>query len=202
MLPKWDKTFSVHNAKIDEQHKKLFELAGKVEYLIDKPVYKDEIKNLLAEFFNYMKDHFYEEERYMELIKYPDIETHKKIHKEIIQSMIDLIKNIKSTNDLKEKLYTVSKKWLLEHILYEDMKVEQYRRSSLASEDDGEVSFEEVKEEKDDENAVYLYTCECVGQMHDVPFGIHQKIQLKGVKFKCKKCKEAIQFYKKYSENF
>ncbi|EOH3423651.1 hypothetical protein OLS52_01225, partial [Campylobacter jejuni] len=27
MLPKWDKTFSVHNAKIDEQHKKLFELA-------------------------------------------------------------------------------------------------------------------------------------------------------------------------------
>ncbi|EOH3956603.1 hemerythrin family non-heme iron protein, partial [Campylobacter jejuni] len=106
-----------------------------------------------------------------------------------------LIQNIKTTNDLKEKLYTVSKKWLLEHILYKDVKVEQYRRSSLTSEDDGEVSFEEVKEEKDDENTVYLYTCECVEQMHDVPFGIHQKIQLKGVKFKCKKCKEAIQFY-------
>lgn len=92
-----------------------------------------------------------------------------------------LIQNIKTTNDLKEKLYTVSKKLLLEHILYEDMKVEQYRRSSLASEDDGggEVSFEEVKEEKDDENAVYLYTCECVGQMHDVPFGIHQKFNLR-----------------------
>ncbi len=48
-----------------------------------------------------------------------------------------LIQNIKTTNDLKEKLYTVSKKLLLEHILYEDMKVEQYRSSSLASEDDG-----------------------------------------------------------------
>ncbi|EOI1796739.1 hemerythrin family protein, partial [Campylobacter jejuni] len=160
------------------------------------------VKALLAEFFNYMKDHFNDEEKYMKLIGYPDLEEHKRIHKEIIQSMIDLIKNIKSTNDLKEKLYTVSKKWLLEHILYEDMKVEQYRRSSLASEDDGEVSFEEVKEEKDDENAVYLYTCECVGQMHDVPFGIHEKIKLQGKKFKCKKCKEAIQFYKKYSENF
>lgn len=43
----------------------------------------------------------------------------------------------------------------------------------------GEVSFEEVKEEKDDENVVYLYTCECVGQMHDVPFGIHQKFNLR-----------------------
>ncbi|BDL66832.1 TPA: hypothetical protein SCT75_001406 [Campylobacter jejuni] len=48
-----------------------------------------------------------------------------------------LIQNIKTTNDLKEKLYTVSKKWLLEHILYKDVKVEQYRRSSLTSEDDG-----------------------------------------------------------------
>lgn len=47
-----------------------------------------------------------------------------------------LIQNIKTTNDLKEKLYTVSKKWLLEHILYKDVKVEQYRRSSLTSEDD------------------------------------------------------------------
>ncbi|WP_087703611.1 bacteriohemerythrin, partial [Campylobacter jejuni] len=193
MLPKWDKTFSVHNAKIDEQHKKLFELAGKVEYLIDKPVYKDEIKNLLAEFFNYMKDHFYEEERYMELIKYPDIETHKKIHKHIIQSMIELIKNIKSTNDLKEKLYLAVKKWLLEHILYEDMKVEQYRRSSLASEDDKEVSFEEEGDEEL-ENAVYLYICKYSGAIHDVPFGIHEKIKLQGKKFKCKKCREALEF--------
>ncbi|ELE7546585.1 bacteriohemerythrin [Campylobacter jejuni] len=201
MLPKWDKTFSVHNAKIDEQHKNLFELAGKVEYLIDKPVYKDEIKNLLAEFFNYMKDHFYEEERYMEPIKYPDIETHKKIHKHIIQSMIELIKNIKSTNDLKEKLYLAVKKWLLEHILYEDMKVEQYRRSSLASEDDKEVSFEEEGDEEL-ENAVYLYICKCSGAIHDVPFGIHEKIKLQGKKFKCKKCREALEFYKVYSEGF
>ncbi|MEE6566221.1 hypothetical protein VWM73_09145, partial [Campylobacter coli] len=35
-----------------------------------------------------------------------------------------------------------------------------------------------------DETALYFYTCECVGQIHDVPFGIHQKIQLKGAKFK------------------
>ncbi|ENV8235937.1 hemerythrin family non-heme iron protein [Campylobacter jejuni] len=81
------------------------------------------------------------------------------------------------------------------------MKVEQYRRFSLASEDDKEVSFEE-KGDEELENAVYLYICKCSGAIHDVLFGIHQKIQLKGVKFKCKKCKEAIQFYKKYSENF
>ncbi len=201
LIPTWNEKYSIHDTMIDIQHQKLFELAGKVEYLIDKPVYKDEIKNLLAEFFNYMKDHFYQEERYMELIKYPDIETHKKIHKHIIQSMIELIKNIKSANDLKEKLYLAVKKWLLEHILYEDMKVEQYRRSSLASEDDKEVSFEEEGDEEL-ENAVYLYICKCSGAIHDVPFGIHEKIKLQGKKFKCKKCREALEFYKVYSEGF
>ncbi|EIA78391.1 bacteriohemerythrin, partial [Campylobacter coli] len=62
MLPKWDSSFSVHNAKIDDQHKKLFELAAKVEIVSDRSVSKNEVKELLAEFFNYMKDHFNDEE--------------------------------------------------------------------------------------------------------------------------------------------
>ncbi|MBX0925526.1 hemerythrin family protein [Campylobacter jejuni] len=202
LIPTWNEKYSIHDTMIDIQHQKLFELAGKVESAVYKFVKREELKEILTELFNYMKEHFDNEEQYMQEIHYPYLNEHKIMHKNIIRDMSYLIQNIKTTNDLKEKLYTIMSEWLLEHILYEDMKVEQYRRSSLASEDDGEVSFEEVKEEKDDENAVYLYTCECVGQMHDVPFGIHQKIQLKGVKFKCKKCKEAIQFYKKYSENF
>ncbi len=201
LIPTWNEKYSIHDTMIDIQHQKLFELADKVESAVYKFVKREELKEILTELFNYMKEHFNNEEQYMQEIHYPYLNEHKIMHKNIIRDMSYLIQNIKTTNDLKEKLYTIMSEWLLEHILYEDMKVEQYRRSSLASEDDGEVSFEEVKEEKDDENAV-LYTCECVGQMHDVPFGIHQKIQLKGVKFKCKKCKEAIQFYKKYSENF
>ncbi|WP_353477240.1 hypothetical protein [Campylobacter jejuni] len=101
----------------------------------------------------------------------------------------------------RQKLYLAVKKWLLEHILYEDIKVEQYRRSSLASEDDKEVSFEEEGDEEL-ENAVYLYICKCSGAIHDVPFGIHEKIKLQGKKFKCKKCREALEFYKVYSEGF
>ncbi|EDJ1536306.1 TPA_asm: chemotaxis protein [Campylobacter jejuni] len=65
---------------IDIQHQKLFELAGKVEFMFDKPVYKDDVKALLAEFFNYMKDHFNDEEKYMKLIRYPDLEEHKRNH--------------------------------------------------------------------------------------------------------------------------
>ncbi|WP_144674324.1 bacteriohemerythrin [Campylobacter jejuni] len=199
MFPKWDNSYSVHNAKIDEQHKKLFELAAKVEVVSDRPVSKNEVKELLAEFFNYMKDHFNNEEKYMQLIGYPDLEEHRKIHKEMIQTMINLIKNIKSTNDLKEKLYMVTKKWLLEHILYEDMKVEKWRCSSLSTDDGSDVSFETVEDENNGHPQFYLYICNCLGKIHDVPYNIHQKIELQAHKFTCKTCKQAIKFYKKHS---
>ncbi|MCH5336895.1 MAG: hemerythrin domain-containing protein, partial [Campylobacter sp.] len=73
MLPTWNNSYSVFNSKVDEQHKKLFELCAKLEVMFDRPVNKDEIKALLAEFFNYMKYHFNDEEKYMELIGYPEL---------------------------------------------------------------------------------------------------------------------------------
>ena len=113
---------------IDEQHKKLFELAGAVEDIAEHAVSKGKIKELLSEFFHYMRDHFSDEEKYMESINYPELEPHRKIHKEIIKSMVHLIGSIKTTNDLKERLYLISKQWLLEHILFEDMKISEFVR--------------------------------------------------------------------------
>ncbi|EAL7707005.1 hemerythrin family non-heme iron protein, partial [Campylobacter jejuni] len=194
LIPTWNEKYSIHDTMIDIQHQKLFELAGKVESAVYKFVKREELKEILTELFNYMKEHFDNEEQYMQEIHYPCLNEHKIMHKNIIRDMSYLIQNIKTTNDLKEKLYLAVKKWLLEHILYEDMKVEQYRRSSLASEDDKEVSFEEEGDEEL-ENAVYLYICKCSGAIHDVPFGIHEKIKLQGKKFKCKKCREALEFY-------
>ncbi|MEE6564461.1 hemerythrin family non-heme iron protein, partial [Campylobacter coli] len=49
----------------------------------------------------------------------------------------------------------------------------------------------------EDEAVIYFYACECIGQIHDVPSGIHKKIQNEGAKFKCKKCKFPLEFFKK-----
>lgn len=55
MLPKWDNSYSVHNKKIDEQHKS-FKLAAKVEVVSDRSVGKMNKELWLT--LNYMKDHF------------------------------------------------------------------------------------------------------------------------------------------------
>ncbi|MBT0794844.1 bacteriohemerythrin [Campylobacter lari] len=184
MLPKWCDKYSIHNDEIDKQHKKLFELAANVEMISDKPIHKGQIKFILADFFNYMKEHFSEEEKYMTKIGYPELANHQKIHKSIIQSMIDLIQNIKSTNDLKEKLNIIASKWLLEHILREDMKIEKWHQAQLNKKDNKAIS-EDLQE-------FYEYICSCANKIHKVPCEIHKKIQKTNASYKCKTCQEAI----------
>ena len=71
MLPSWSKELSIHNDAIDEQHKKLFEIARRAYALTNKKATKEEIITILRELLNYTQEHFKDEEAYMESIYYP-----------------------------------------------------------------------------------------------------------------------------------
>lgn len=198
MLPRWSEDYSIDNPRIDEQHKKLFELASNVEAIADRSVSKKKIKDMLTEFFHYMKYHFSDEEAYMEEIGYPELEPHRRIHKEIIQSMVHLISSVKTTNDLKERLYTISKKWLLEHILFEDMKITEFVRTPPVL--DALIETDEGASYIDEENTPhegYFYTCGCAQKLHNVSLDVHQKIQVADKDVRCRDCDESIKFFKK-----
>ncbi|WP_139454111.1 bacteriohemerythrin [Campylobacter armoricus] len=138
---KWANEYSVHNKIIDDQHKALFEIAKKAYLIAENHASISEIKSVLSELFDYIKTHFKDEEAYMEKIAYPDLAHHKKIHQEITNSLITLVKNIKTINGFKEQLNIITEKWLLEHILKEDMKYYKYEKQKL-KEKQG-YSFEE-----------------------------------------------------------
>ncbi|ASM39011.1 MAG: bacteriohemerythrin [Campylobacter sputorum] len=181
MLPVWEDSYSVNNENIDAQHKKLFELATIAYNLENKYVSKQQIKDVLNGFFEYMKIHFSDEEEYMLSIGYPKLDEHKKIHSYIIQSMVCLISKIHNTNDMKEQLSVIAKKWLLEHILQEDMKIESWRRKATFA------TSQESKTTKQDDK--FCYVCSCKSRF--VTAEIHEKIKC-GAKFVCKKCGEVI----------
>ena len=50
MLPEWSSEYSVHNQTIDAEHRKLFELAHRVEAAANKATNRSEVKEILAEF--------------------------------------------------------------------------------------------------------------------------------------------------------
>ena len=171
MIPDWDDKYSIGNAMVDAEHKKLFELAKTAYIYANKSISKEQMKEIIAGFFSYMKEHFAHEEEYQKSIGYPRLEEHSKIHKEIVHSMSELITKTKNINEMKENLVMIAKSWLLEHIMQEDMKIEEWHRAV------GKKFF--------------LYVCDCDGKTHKVTLETHNKI-LAGARFVCTSCKQPV----------
>lgn len=188
LIPDWNDKYTIDDPKIDAEHKKLFEIAEKVESNIFKHVNRDEYKEILNELFSYMKEHFSNEERYMQEINYPYLNEHRAMHKTIIQEMSYLILHIKTTNDLKEKLYTIISKWLLEHILRHDMMIGTYLKKSKAEEmQDFAEPQPEDNQQKNTEEPVFIYTCSCHTK-HKLDYSQHIDILYHQQNMQCKKC--------------
>lgn len=136
MATQWRDSFSVSNEKIDTQHKELFRLANFVENLDPRSVTKLEISNLFKEFFTYMQEHFSEEEAYMESLDYPLLDQHRKLHQDIISSISDILKQKKSIEELQQAMKEASHKWLVEHIINNDLKMEKWRLGNTVTPSD------------------------------------------------------------------
>lgn len=219
MIPVWNDKYSIGSPKIDEQHKKLFDLAGKAFVYANKNISKEQMKVILAEFFDYMKYHFDDEEKYMKQIGYPLLEKHSKIHKSIVADMTNLITKIGNLNDLKEGLLVVAKNWLLEHILQNDMLIEKWHENYKLRQINPEIpeidlekfsksatnkvakpheanSHEAQKPQNQDLPKTFKYICGCPNKIHNINQTIHEKIK-NGSTFKCKTCNQNITFLDK-----
>lgn len=189
LFPAWNDKYKVDNERIDSQHKELFRLASQVENCFYKFVKREELKNVLTELFAYMRDHFKDEENYMQEIGYPHLNAHKQMHKVIINDMSFLIQNIRTTNDLKEKLYTIIGDWLTKHILYHDMMISQWLKENQDS------GTQEIKKANISAEMVFIYTCPC-HTIHKLGYQEHINILGKNEEIQCKKCKKALVFVK------
>ena len=121
----WKEEYRIGIKLIDEQHKKLFELANKAfdllkdDFYIDK---YDDIIMILKELKNYAIYHFKSEEDYMESIKYRKILSHKVEHDDFIQKIVEV--DIDKIDENQDKyildLLEFIVNWIDKHILGTD----------------------------------------------------------------------------------
>lgn len=121
MLPMWKPRYSVNNKVLDSQHKELFLLANKVHALDAHFFTKAKAKELIGEFYKYMKEHFEREEAHMQDISYPNIDQHKQFHNEIIEGMNKMLANSANIVQVREAIKKGVEVWLVEHILEHDL---------------------------------------------------------------------------------
>lgn len=115
---------------IDQEHKQLFQYADQVyellqeEFIADK---YDNIKDVLQKLRDYTKQHFADEEAYMESIGYKRILSQKVQHQEFISELegwdIENVEDLQHQDEVIAKMLEFLTDWLIHHILELDTKI-------------------------------------------------------------------------------
>jgi hemerythrin len=119
----WESQYSVHDEMIDDEHRRLFNLANDVFAIVDPVKDRDRFKTAVKQLCQYMEYHFAHEEDLMRQVGYPDIAHHAAGHQEIIAGMNRLLANYRDIVRFAGKLRHFMLDWVLQHVVQEDSKI-------------------------------------------------------------------------------
>jgi hemerythrin len=124
----WKIEYHIHVEHIDTEHKQLFDIAKEaleINSLTNQEKRNDELKNIISKLLMYTKIHFANEQRYMKEINYPELDNHIILHKNMIESLTLLIKELNNIDlhEIENKLYIFIEEYFLHHIITEDKKI-------------------------------------------------------------------------------
>jgi len=119
----WDDNLLTGFDEVDLQHKKLVSIINDVHIAMNAPAatYAAGMAKACKRLTEYTYYHFDEEEKFMRLNDYPQIESHRKEHQAFIEEVNKQIKTLSHANpDDGYLFYRFLGKWLLNHIAKSD----------------------------------------------------------------------------------
>ncbi len=123
----WSTKFELGIPDMDQQHQRWLEILNNFYEKLDNDDMTENVKKLVDEVLEYTNYHFTQEETFMESIHYPEIDSQKQMHAEIIR-MIEGYrqKAVEGKVIISMTLTAELKKWFKEHILIEDKKYSEF----------------------------------------------------------------------------
>jgi hemerythrin len=125
----WTPKLSVGVKHIDDQHKIWFEKANGLFEAGKERRAKDYINTMLDFLDEYTKQHFKDEEAYMEKIRYPEIDAQKRAHANFIKDLAKLKNDYNESGGNILVILNANKMvidWLSNHIKTMDKKIGDY----------------------------------------------------------------------------
>lgn len=114
----WKDIYSVGNSTIDNQHKKLFEIANRFSNAYEQNQGRQVLGGIFQELLEYTRFHFEDEERLMREANYPDYPQHKANHEKLVNVVLNLKKNFEQGEaGIEQRIMDFIKMWLNGHIL-------------------------------------------------------------------------------------
>lgn len=119
----WSDKFSIEVDVIDQQHQELFRL---IKALHGAAVESQEtmLKTYLDELVDYTRYHFKEEEKLMESVDYPRVDSHKEEHNNLTGKVVDFKSQLDQNGSVNiNEFITFLFNWLVKHIMDRDKKI-------------------------------------------------------------------------------
>ena len=130
----WRSQLDTGNTRIDNDHKRLFELINAVELSLEGKRGGDLLAKALDSLYDYTNYHFEREERILGALDYEDLEAHQKAHEELKTQLVEVRSKIVAAAGANESVPEVERKalaqllrnWLVEHIVGMDLPFKPY----------------------------------------------------------------------------
>ena len=117
----WSDMFSVGIQEIDSQHKKLLDIANRLNDAMRSAQDRVVLAKILRDLLSYTESHFSFEERLMEKHAYVQTDQHKQEHHKLMQVVVDLQVRFDEGNaDLTGEMMLLLRDWLSRHIMSSD----------------------------------------------------------------------------------
>jgi len=125
----WKSEYNINNLKIDREHQHLFAIAREalnISKFKKNNEQIDKLKKIITKLFDYVGTHFSNEQKYMEKIKYPDLEKHKLLHKNMLNMLTKLVSELNNMEieEIQKSLYDFIEEYFIRHIILEDKKIQ------------------------------------------------------------------------------
>jgi diguanylate cyclase (GGDEF)-like protein/hemerythrin-like metal-binding protein len=119
----WNEGMSVGIDAIDEDHKQIIAILAKLTSADHGEASEQSINAIFTELEHYVTLHFAREEALLEQVCYVEIKAHKASHQSFIEQLPELKQEWLSEDCLacSEKITTFLHKWVINHILVEDL---------------------------------------------------------------------------------
>ncbi len=128
----WDPALDLGIETIDLQHRRIVDNINRL-HMAQMMSDRDKVREVLIDLIDYTKTHFTFEEELMEKFGYPDLDSHKGLHKAFIVRIKKRAHDHIEGQDVAPQLTADLKAWLLNHIKKDDREYAPLVLNSLDS---------------------------------------------------------------------
>jgi hemerythrin len=118
----WLETFEIGIDEIDNDHKEILEIASSIEERVGKEA---DISSAVANLIHKIKEHFRKEEKILTHFRYPEIDSHKKYHKQLLRKA-NKLKNICGERDVSGEYCESAITFIIDDFVKDDMNFKSY----------------------------------------------------------------------------